>query len=189
MAHARAEALGSPKLLLEFNQRLTEWKEQATCLGRSVGVLSPDSNSTVWFGRFPLKAGCKTQSRDGQLVAPLLGGLDESDEGTTSFRLYPLTYVIAVADYAVLVRFFPLDAERTKVHLTWLVNSIAQEGVDYDKSDLTYLWKTTTEQDNSIVAFNQEGVRSRFWNGGHYSNAEEYCEIFLQWYTLRMHNK
>jgi phenylpropionate dioxygenase-like ring-hydroxylating dioxygenase large terminal subunit len=186
MAHARAEALGSRALRDEYEQRASQWRAAATQLGRSTMALTPSKDRAAWYGRFPLKAGCKTQSRDGQLIAPLLGQLPQSDEGTTSFRLYPLTYVIIPADYAVLIRFVPKSAECTEVHLTWLVTQNAQQGVDYDKSELTWLWRTTTEQDNAIVALNQKGVRSHFWTGGHYSNSEEYCEVFLEWYTSLM---
>jgi hypothetical protein len=38
----------------------------------------------------------------------------------------------------------------TDCEITWLVNELAREGTDYDRSELTWLWDVTTIADKTI---------------------------------------
>ena len=49
------------------------------------------------------------------------------------------------------------------MELVWFVNDDAKEAVDYDKEKLTWLWHTTTLEDEYIISRNSEGANSKFF--------------------------
>ena len=79
-------------------------------------------------------------------------------------------------------RFTPVSLNNSECDITWLVNGDAEEGKDYDKARLTWLWDVTTAADKRIIEYNAEGVKSRFYEPGPYSEMEEYTWKFMSWY-------
>ena len=65
----------------------------------------------------------------------------------------------------------------------------AQEGQDYDREKLTWLWDVTTHADKSIIERNQQGVNSRYYVPGPLSEMENYTWKFLSWYLRTMQGK
>ena len=55
------------------------------------------------------------------------------------------------------------------MEVIWLVRGDAREGIDYDRSELTWLWQVTSAADKRIVEENQLGVNSRFYEPGPYA--------------------
>ena len=134
------------------------------------------------FERYPLWRGHITGSDDGQPVAPLMGEIKAYDGGTTDFQVGPVSFALAYCDYVVIYRFTPVSINKSECNISWLVNGDAEEGRDYDKSRLTWLWDVTTAADKRIIEHNSEGVNSRFYEPGPYSNMEEYTWKFASWY-------
>ena len=128
-----------------------------------------------------------TGSEDGKAVAPLLGEIREYDGGATDFQVGPASYALAYCDYIVIYRFTPVSLHESECDITWLVNGDAEEGRDYDRARLTWLWDITTQADKRIIENNAAGVRSRFYQPGPYSTMEEYTWKFMSWYlqTIR----
>jgi Rieske 2Fe-2S family protein len=139
------------------------------------------------FERYPMWKGHLTGSEDGQAVAPLLGDIKGYDGGTTDFQVGPVTFGLAYCDYVVIYRFTPVSLGRCECDITWLVNGDAEEGKDYDKDRLVWLWDVTTVADKRIIEYNAEGVRSRYYKPGPYSDMEDYTWKFMTWYlqTIR----
>jgi len=139
------------------------------------------------YERYPLWRGHITGSEDGKPVAPLMGEIRGYDGGTTDFQVGPVTYALAYCDYIVIYRFTPVSLSESECDITWLVNGDAEEGRDYDKARLTWLWDITTQADKRIIENNAAGVRSRFYKPGPYSTMEEYTWKFMNWYlqTIR----
>ena len=139
------------------------------------------------FERYPMWRGHITGSEDGQPVAPLMGEIKGYDGGTTDFQVGPATYALAYCDYVVIYRFTPVAPDKSECDITWLVNGDAEEGRDYHKDRLTWLWDITTQADKRIIEYNAEGVSSRFYEPGPYSKMEEYTWKFMTWYlqTIR----
>ncbi len=81
-----------------------------------------------------------------------------------------------------MYRFTPLSIGESECDVTWLVNGDAQEGRDYDKDKLTWLWDVTTQADQVIIEHNQQGVNSRFYQPGPLSTMEDCTQSFLSWY-------
>jgi len=134
------------------------------------------------FERYPMWRGHVTGSEDGQPVAPLMGEVKDYDGGTTDFQVGPVTFALAYCDYVVIYRFTPVSLSESECDISWLVNGDAEEGKDYDKQRLTWLWDITTQADKRIIEFNAEGVRSRFYEPGPYSIMEGYTWKFMTWY-------
>ena len=62
----------------------------------------------------------------------------------------------------------PLTVSTSAMEVIWLVRGDAREGVDYDRTKLTWLWRVTSEADKRITEDNQAGVNSRYYTPGPY---------------------
>ncbi len=134
------------------------------------------------YERYPMWRGHVTGSDDGQPVAPLLGEIRDYDGGTTDFQIGPVTFALAYCDYVVIYRFTPVSLGKSECNISWLVNGDAEKGRDYEKQRLTWLWDVTTQADKRIIEYNSEGVKSRFYEPGPYSEMEAYTWKFMSWY-------
>lgn len=134
------------------------------------------------YTRYPMLRGHVTGSEDGKSVAPLMGTIKDYDGGCTDFQVGPISFGLAYCDHVVIYRFIPLTADTSECDITWLVNGDAVDGIDYDKSRVTWLWDVTTEADKFIIEHNQQGVNSRYYEPGPYSEMEEFTDRFVSWY-------
>ncbi len=134
------------------------------------------------FERYPMWRGHITGSKDGQPVAPLMGDIKDYDGGTTDFQVGPVTFALAYCDYVVIYRFTPVSLHKSECDITWLVNGDAEEGKDYDKDKVVWLWDVTTAADKRIIENNAKGVNSRYYIPGPLSQMEDYTWKFMSWY-------
>lgn len=134
------------------------------------------------YERYPMWRGHITGSEDGQPVAPLMGDIKGYDGGTTDFQIGPVTFALAYCDYVVIYRFTPVSLDKSECDITWLVNGDAEEGKDYDKDKLIWLWDVTTDADKRIIENNAKGVNSRYYVPGPLSQMEDYTWKFMSWY-------
>lgn len=168
-------------------------------MGRAAACgLSEESINAIYLGaegfgndyayeRYAMWRGHVTGSEDGQPVAPLMGSIKDYDGGTTDLQVGPVTFGLMYCDHVVLYRFTPVDHQHSLCDITWLVRGDAEEGKDYDRAKLTWLWDVTTDADKAIIERNQQGVNSRFYQPGPLSKMEDYQWKFLAWYleTIR----
>jgi len=143
---------------------------------------APGFGADYAYERYPLWRGHVTGSEDGQPVAPLMGEIRDYDGGATDFQVGPVTFGLAYCDYVVIYRFTPLSLNRSECDITWLINADAEEGKDYDRSRLTWLWDITTMADKRIIENNAKGVNSRFYVPGPLSTMESFTRNFQSWY-------
>jgi len=141
-----------------------------------------DFGADCAFERYPLWRGHITGSEDGQPVAPLMGDIRDYDGGTTDFQVGPVTFALAYCDYVVIYRFTPVSLDKSECDITWLVNGDAEEGRDYDRDKLTWLWDVTTDADKRIIENNAKGVNSRYYAPGPLSEMEDFTWGFIAWY-------
>jgi Rieske 2Fe-2S family protein len=148
---------------------------------------APGFGADYGYDRYPLIREHVTGSDDGGPVAPLLGTISDYDGGATDLQIGPVLFGLMYCDYVVLYRFTPLAVDRADCDITWLVRGDAEEGRDYDRDRLTWLWDVTTHADKAIIERNQQGVNSRYYVPGQLSTMENYTWKFLSWYlaTLR----
>ena len=137
----------------------------------------------VSHSRYGLFDPNQTGSEDGKPVAPLMGHMKGYDGGAGDFQMGPITSMLNYPDHCVLYRFIPRGPNLTDMQIVWFVNGDAQEGVDYDKDKLTWLWRHTTEEDEYIISRNSAGVNSKFFEPGPlHPEFEETVMLFNHWY-------
>ena len=141
----------------------------------------------AYTSRYGLFDGYLTGSEDGQPVAPLMGNIKDYDGGAGDFQMGPLSFMLNYPDHCVLYRFIPRGLTSTDMEVVWFVNGDAQEGVDYDRDKVTWLWHNTTLEDEFIISRNSEGVNSRFFEPGPYHpEFEATLQEFINWYLDTM---
>lgn len=148
---------------------------------------APGFGADFGYDRYPLIGDHVTGSEDGRPVAPLLGSIRDYDGGTTDLQVGPVLFGLMYCDHVVLYRFTPRGVHTADCDVSWLVRADAEEGRDYDRDRLTWLWDVTTHADKAIIERNQQGVNSRYYVPGPLSSMENYTWKFISWYlaTLR----
>jgi Rieske 2Fe-2S family protein len=161
---------------------------KAPACGLSTERVNQVFDTAVAFGadyayeRYPLLNDHLTGSQDGKPVAPLMGSIKDFDGGTTDLQVGPVTFGLAYCDHIVLYRFTPRGVNACDCDISWLVRGDAEEGADYDRDKLTWLWDVTTIADKRIIEDNQAGVNSRFFEPGPFSEMEVFTQRFEKWY-------
>lgn len=147
---------------------------------------APAFGADFGYDRYPLIRDHVTGSEDGKPVAPLLGHIRDYDGGATDLQIGPVLFGLMYCDHVVLYRFTPRGVDAADCDITWLVRGDAEEGRDYDRDRLTWLWDVTTHADKAIIERNQQGVNSRYYVPGPLSPMENYTWKFLSWYLATM---
>lgn len=147
---------------------------------------APGFGADYGYDRYPLIAEHVTGSEDGKPVAPLLGSIRDYDGGATDLQVGPVLFGLMYCDHIVLYRFTPSGIDTADCDITWLVRGDAEQGRDYDRQRLTWLWDVTTHADKTIIERNQQGVNSRYYTPGPLSSMENYTWKFISWYLATM---
>jgi Rieske 2Fe-2S family protein len=142
---------------------------------------APEGQQGYSYSRTAMFEGYKSGSRDGEPVAPLLGELRDYDGGASDFGIGPFSFMLAYSDHVVAYVFTPVDQQNCQCQVYWLVRGDAEEGKDYDREALTWLWDVTTYADEKIIVDNWRGVRSRYYRPGPFSRMEEPAATWLEW--------
>ncbi len=121
--------------------------------------------------RYPLIEGATSFTMDGKPAVrrPLSDAVTEPDIGSLLLFHFPTTWNHVLADHATTFRLLPLTPTTTQLTTKWLVHKDAVEGVDYDLSRLTEVWKATNESDRRVCQENQIGVNSPAYDPAPYS--------------------
>jgi Rieske 2Fe-2S family protein len=149
----------------------------------------PAPGQDGWFAanRTALVEGYVSETMTGRQVAPLMGDYREADVGTLRIRTMPNFWNHSSCDHGVSTRLLPAGPFGTRVRVTWLVDRDAQEGRDYQLSDLMPFWQLTSEQDWELCRRVQLGVSSTHYRPGPLSSYKEYnVDAFLGWYLQQL---
>jgi len=133
------------------------------------------------YSRTALFEGYKTGSRDGEPVAPLLGNLTDYDGGASDFTIGPFSFFLAYSDHVVGYVFSPVDQTHCQCQIYWMVRDDAEEGKDYNRDELAWLWDVTTCADEKIIVNNWKGVNSRYYRPGPFSGMEDLEQRWVTW--------
>ena len=138
------------------------------------------------YSRYALFDGYMTGSKDGKPLAPLLGDIKEFNQGCSDFNIGPVSYFLAYCDHIVGYIFTPVSQDQCQCDIYWLVNKDAEEGKDYEKDKLMWLWDVTTYADETIIVNNQKGVNSIKYKSGPYTDKEQSTRRFIKWYLSEL---
>jgi len=133
------------------------------------------------YSRTALFEKYKTGSKDGNPVAPLLGDFTDYDGGASDFSFGAFTFLLAYSDHVVGYVFTPVNHTASNCEIYWFVRNGAEEGKDYDVNALTWLWDVTTEADKKIIVNNSNGVRSKYYQPGPFSDMERPERVYIEW--------
>ena len=173
--YARSHSLKDPAEMEPLIAPLKEWMQAAGIPTGELDLTGTNAvapGADVYWRRYPLFEGYETGSRSGEALAPLLGDLQIFDGGASDLALGTLNYFLVYADHVVGYRFIPRGLQETDIQIVWLVRGDAEEGEDYNKDDLTWLWHVTSQDDERIIRHNQEGVNSHRFQPGPLSEME-----------------
>jgi Rieske 2Fe-2S family protein len=131
--------------------------------------------------RSSLADGTVSGSEDGKPLAPLMGQFKDYDGGVTFFDVGLTSDFLAYPDHGLIYRFMPRSVQSTDMEVIWLVRADARAGVDYDVERLTWLWRVTSVADKRIIELNQQGINSRYYEPGPYSEMEQDTRRFVDW--------
>ena len=183
--YARSHSLKDPRDVEALGPAL---KERSRAIGLSpddlheTGAAGSAACADIFWRRYPLFEGYDTGSQTGEGIAPLLGTLTGYDGGATDLVIGALNNLLIYADHVVGYRFVPRGLQETDIQVIWYVRGDAQEGRDYDREALTWLWHVTSLDDERIIRHNQEGVNSHHFQPGPLSKMEWGIEGFYQGY-------
>lgn len=160
--------------MAQFEPTLRNWEEKVQKMNLPTGFWSADQESNYFSsaGRLPIGGDAKTESADGQPVAPLLGDLQAYDGGQSACFLNPVSAILCNSDYALMVFYRPIAPRETVVEAMWLVNDNAKVNLDYYETNILHFWHTTLTEDKKITEDNQLGIDSPAYIPGRYSNQE-----------------
>ena len=147
---------------------------------------SKDEEMDFYFSRYPLFQGYQTGSKSGKKLAPLLGKLKDFDGGTSDMQIGILNNFLCYSDHVIGYRFIPRSIQLTDIEVIWMVRSDAEEGLDYNLQDLTWLWHCTSQDDERIIGLNQKGVNSDHYVPGPLSNMEWGIKAFHAGYIKQL---
>lgn len=179
-------AAESPRRRAEYERFVSDWRQRAQREGRLPVQVELSESKLYQLVRTPIRPGFLTQTRDGRPVAPLMGQFTQYDGAISAMQMFPLNWIVASNDHAMLFSFAPMSELETRAELTWLVDGDAVEGRDYDPAEVSWLWEVTNGEDWKICETNQSGVNSRMYRPGPYSEAEQGVEQFIEWYFAQI---
>jgi phenylpropionate dioxygenase-like ring-hydroxylating dioxygenase large terminal subunit len=186
MKHVDAVAREPSKAAIAWQESAAAWLAKDASPGSPL-TMAPavDQFAICSAARAPIGGGRLTQSEDGRPVAPLMGELKSFDGGVSTFRCEPFIFLAALNDHAVMFQFSPLAAEQTRVDVSWLVDSTADDS-KVDVARMMWLWDVTTAQDKVLIERNAAGVRSRAYVPGPYSKLESLPARFVARYLSEL---
>ncbi len=177
--YARPEALNR-----EADERV---RTRARALGVAIrevdhwGLAAHAGQEAAGSARSALAEGAVSGSEDGRALAPLMGEFTDYDGGVTFFDVGLTSNFLAYPDHGLIYRFVPRSVGRTDMEVIWLVRAEARAGTDYDLERLTWLWKVTSIADKRIIELNQQGITSRYYQPGPYSQMEQHTRRLVEW--------
>ncbi len=183
--YSRSHSLKDPREMAELIGPLKERSLAAGLPTEEVDWTGSDSLSAgaaLHYRRYPLFPGYKTGSKTGNPIAPLLGELRDFDGGATDLQIGTLNNFLIYSDHLVGYRFIPRQLQETDIQIVWMVRADAEEGTDYDRDNLTWLWHVTSQDDERIIRHNQEGVNSHAFVPGPLAKTEEGIRSFYHSY-------
>jgi Rieske 2Fe-2S family protein len=102
------------------------------------------------------------------------------------YTIFPSLLLSLHPDYAMVHYCRPLAADRTEVTCAWLFDPSAIAKPDFDPADVVEFWDLTNRQDWHVNELTQQGLRSRAYSPGPYSNAEGLLSAFDRHYLTIM---
>jgi Rieske 2Fe-2S family protein len=153
-------------------------------LNRLSHYLSGDSlaGAGAWCGgSMTLSDGATTMAtaNGGGHARPPIRGLDEHDQRVVLyFLLFPNTLVSLHPDYVMLHTLWPRAVDLTEVVCEWFFEPRTAAADGFDDSDAVGFWDQVNREDWGVCELTQQGVTSRAYTPGRYTEQEDDVHAF-----------
>jgi phenylpropionate dioxygenase-like ring-hydroxylating dioxygenase large terminal subunit len=134
----------------------------------------------IYGGGSQPRPGMKSISMDGEpKCSRYLGAFGEPDAEVpdqfhAGFAIHPLlSRGLFSIDYGVIHTMNPISPGKVRWITRWFVHEDAVEGQDYDREELTKLWRVSLEEDLELVTRAYQGMQSRRYVPGPLSATRE----------------
>jgi Rieske 2Fe-2S family protein len=145
---------------------------------------------TYMGGRMDLSPGVETMSMDGSRVCDYLPALSgELRRQVYYYAIFPNLLISAHPDYVMVHTLWPLAENRTKLVCEFLFHPSSLEHLNAGTLELAGIlefWDMTNKQDWFVCELAQQGISSRGYTPGPYSNREELLYAFDQFIVNRL---
>ena len=138
-----------------------------------LGAANVPSTDTYCGGAMGFREGIETLSTDGKRRRAVLPGLGPDERAVVNyFAVYPNLLLTLHPDYMLTVGIWPLAPDLTRLVSEWHFHpdEIARPGFVYQ--DAVEFWDITNREDWRISERSQQGISSRGYTPGPYSNRE-----------------
>jgi Rieske 2Fe-2S family protein len=109
----------------------------------------------------------------GRTCAPTLGSVAGEDLNQIYYyTIFPNMLLSLHPDYVLVHRIERLAVDHTRVVCQWLFHPDAMAAPDFDPSGAVEFWNMTNQQDWHVSELSQQGVASRAYRPGPYSDLE-----------------
>jgi Rieske 2Fe-2S family protein len=138
-------------------------------------------------GRMELRPEVETLTEDGKSPwAPLPGLGEEERRGVWYYAVLPNLLLNLHPDYMMTFTLLPRAHDRTDVVCEWHFHpeEVARPG--FDPSPAVKFWDLTNRQDWEVSELAQQGIASRAYRPGPYSNREELLHALDRWVVERL---
>lgn len=121
----------------------------------------------------------QSMTRSGYTTRPLIPGMTADDKKRVYYYvLFPNTFFSLHPDYLMIHHGWPVSPTHTRVENEFYFTPEAVDDPKFDPSDAIGLWDEINRQDWTVCELAEEGMGSRAWSGGRYSDQEELVKNF-----------
>ena len=134
---------------------------------------------TYMGGRMDLRPGVATLSMDGTCPREFLPGLSDDDRRRVYYyAIFPNMLLSLHPDYMMVHTLWPIAPDRTINVCEWHFHPEELRRPAFDASDAIEFWDMTNRQDWHVCELSQEGIASKGYLPGPYSNREDLLYAF-----------
>ena len=137
--------------------------------------------ATYMGGRMDLRPGVDTLTMDGTCARECLPGLSAEDvRRVYYYAIFPNMLLSLHPDYMLVHTLWPLAPDRTINVCEWHFHPEELARPEFSANDAVEFWDMTNRQDWMVCELSQQGISSRAYTPGPYSNREDLLYAFDQ---------
>jgi len=130
---------------------------------------------------------CESMTMDGKPCGPRLSKLSSDDQRRVYFyTLFPSLFISPHPDYVLIHRIERRGLDSTRVVCNWLFTPEVLQQSGFDAAQAVEFWDLTNRQDWHICERTQQGLQSRVYQPGPYSQLESMLAAFDRHYLSLM---
>jgi Rieske 2Fe-2S family protein len=138
-------------------------------------------------GRMELRPGIQSLTMDGTSGRAVLPGLGEEEaRHVYYYALLPNLLLNLHPDYVLTFTLWPRAHDRTDIVCEWHFDPDEMQKPAFDPSDAVEFWDLTNRQDWELCERAQQGIASRGYRPGPYSNREEQLHALDEFVLARL---